>query len=125
VPRMRRTLLSIAAATAVVAPLAACGGSDDAAGGCTPSSDQVTVQANDDLSFDAKSYAADAGCLEITYENTGSVAHTLVIDGQSGFKLAIGDTDKGSVELSAGTYTVFCDIAGHRSAGMEADLVVS
>lgn len=121
---MRRTLVPIAAAVILAAPLAACGGSDDDASGCTPIADELTVLAQDDLKFDAESYAADAGCIEVTYENTGSVVHTLLVDGKSGFKLSIGDTDTGTIDLPAGTYVLFCDIAGHRGAGMEADLVV-
>lgn len=122
---MRRTLLPITAAVVLAAPLAACGGSDDAASGCTPVVDQFTVRAQDDLKFDAESYDADAGCIEVTYDNTGSVSHTLLIKEQSGFKLSIGDTDAGTVDLGDGTYVLYCDIPGHEAAGMEADLVVS
>ena len=39
---MRRTLLPIAAAVVLAAPLAACGGSDDDASGCTPIADELT-----------------------------------------------------------------------------------
>lgn len=123
---MRRTLRSIAAATVLVAPLAACGGdSDDAASGCTPIAGEVTVGAQDDLKFDAEAYDADAGCIEITYENEGSLPHTLLVKEQAGFKLSVGDRDSGTVELDEGTYVLFCDVAGHEAAGMKADLVVS
>lgn len=125
---MRRTLLLIAGAAALAATLTACGdseGDETASGGCSPADSSVTVSAQDELKFDAESYEAGAGCVEITYENEGSVAHTLRIDGQSGFKLAIGDTDKGTIALDAGTYTVYCDIPAHRSAGMEAELTLS
>jgi plastocyanin len=121
---MRRTLLSLAAAAALGTTLVACGGSDDGASDCTPGP-KVTVRAEDDLTFDADSYDSEAGCIEVTYENEGSVAHTLLIKGKSGFKLSIGNTDTGTVELTAGTYELFCDIAGHEAAGMKADLTVS
>ncbi len=122
---MRRTLLPITAAVVLAAPLAACGGSDDDASSCTPVVDEFTVRAQDDLKFDAESYDADAGCIEVTYENTGSVAHTLLIKEQSGFKLSMGDMDTGTIDLADGTYVLYCDIPGHEAAGMEADLVVS
>jgi plastocyanin len=121
---MRRPLLSLATAAALGTTLVACGGSDDGASGCTPPGSEVTVGAEDDLTFDADSYEADAGCIEITYRNDGSVAHTLLVKGKSGFKLSVGDTDTGNVDLPAGTYELFCDVAGHEAAGMKADLVV-
>ena len=39
--------------------------------------------ANDSLKFDADSYEADAGCIEVTYTNEGSTAHTLLDRGRS------------------------------------------
>jgi plastocyanin len=126
---MRRTLLSLAGAAALVITLAACGDSDDddgrSAGGCTAPGSSFTVGALDELKLDAESYEADAGCVEITYENEGSIAHTLLIKEQTGFKLAVGDTDTGTIELEPGSYTLFCDIAGHEAAGMHAELTVS
>jgi plastocyanin len=121
---MRRSLLSLATAGLLGATLMACGGSDDDASGCTPGP-KLTVGAEDDLTFDAETYESDAGCIEVTYKNNGSVAHTLLVKGKSGFKLSIGNTDTGTVELTAGTYELFCDIAGHEAAGMTADLSVS
>ena len=109
--------------------LTACGDSGDddggSAGGCTTPGSSFTVGALDELKFDAESYDTEAGCVEITYENEGSIAHTLLIKKVSGFKLAVGDTDTGTVELDPGSYTLFCDVAGHESAGMTADLTVS
>ena len=122
---MRRTLLSLAVTAVLFAPLAACGGDDDAASGCTPPTDELEVGANDDLTFDAEGYEADAGCIDVTYTNDGSIDHTLLIKEKSGFKLAVGDTDSGTVDLPAGSYVLFCDIAGHEAAGMEAELVVT
>ncbi len=115
----------MATAIALGLSLAACGGSDDDASGCSPVDSDVTVGATDELKFDADSYEADAGCLELTYENEGSTAHTLLVRGESDFKLSVGDTDTGTIELPAGTYELYCDIAGHESAGMSADLTVS
>ncbi len=122
---MRRSFLPLAAVTALGVTLVGCGGSDDGASGCTPSTSEVEVGANDNLTFDADSYDADAGCVELTYTNGGSVAHTLLIKGKSGFKLSVGDTDEGTVDLPAGGYELFCDVAGHEAAGMKADLTVS
>jgi len=121
---MRRNLLPLAAATALSATLLACGSTDEGARECTPGP-ELTVGAEDDLKFDAESYETEAGCIDVTYTNNGSVAHTLLVRGESGFKLAVGNTDQGNVELPAGTFELYCDIAGHEAAGMVADLVLS
>lgn len=126
---MRRTSPLLAGAAALATLVAACGGTDDgggsAAGACDTSTSSITVEAQDQLKFDADSYDAEAGCIEVTYRNGGSVPHTLLVKGHKGFKLAVGDEDTGTVELEAGTYTLYCDVAGHEAAGMEATLTVS
>jgi plastocyanin len=121
---MRRPLRTLAALAALVAPLTACGGSDDEASGCSPPTGDLAVGAQDDLTFDAERFEADAGCIEVTYTNEGDIAHTLLVKGKSGFKLSVGDTDTGTLDLPAGSYVLFCDVSGHEAAGMEADLIV-
>jgi plastocyanin len=125
---MRRTSTCIVGAAALITILAGCGSSDDdgpAAAGCDTSSSSITVEAQDKLQFDADSYEAKAGCIDVTYRNGGSVAHTLLVKDHKGFKLSIGDTDTGTITLDPGTYTLYCDVAGHEAAGMEATLTVS
>jgi plastocyanin len=111
-----------------VSGIAACGGDDDDdATGAATGPDRVEVVA-EDLSFDADSYDASAGEVAISYENEGAIEHTLVIEGVDDFKLVVpgaGDVDEGAVDLDAGDYTIYCDVAGHRDAGMEATLEVS
>ena len=109
---MRRPLLTLAALATAAAGLAACGGTDGGASGCTPGP-TLTVLAEDALKF------------EVTYQNQGSIAHTLLIKNVKGFKLSVGRTDKGTVQLEPGSYTLYCDVAGHESAGMVADLTVT
>lgn len=70
---------------------------------------------------------AAPGTVAIEYVNAGAVPHTLVIDGVNGVKLDVaskGDVDTGTVKLEPGNYTMYCDIPGHRQAGMEAPLTV-
>jgi uncharacterized cupredoxin-like copper-binding protein len=126
---MRRDLTRVAAVAALVAlPLAACSDDDGDTDGGSSSAPEgaVTVIALDSLDFDQDAYEATAGEVTFFYENDGSLPHTLRIDGidEDEFKLSVGDTDEGSVELEAGEYVLFCDVPGHREAGMEADLTV-
>ena len=125
---MRRTPLAIAAASLVLAlPLTACGGDD---GGKEPPASSgagastLTVHGQNSLKFDKTSYTAKAGEIDVTYVNDGNVAHTLLIKEVKGFKLEIGGEDEGTVDLEAGTYTLYCNVAGHEAAGMEAELTV-
>jgi plastocyanin len=111
--------------------LAGCGGDDSASSGSngtggTPA--DVVVHGTDDLKFDQASYTAKAGSQSIELINDGGQPHTLVIDKQKFDKLEVskkGDSDRGTATLPPGTYTIYCDIVGHRSAGMEAKLVVN
>jgi plastocyanin len=80
-----------------------------------------------DLGFKEKELKIGPGKVTIEEVNTGATAHTLVIEGVPGKKLSVpsnGARDIGSYEIKAGTYTYFCDIPGHRQAGMEGKLIV-
>jgi plastocyanin len=126
---MRRTLqwiLGLSAALTVV--LVGCAGDDDAT---SPDDGQGTEAAvavvAEDIGFDEEVYEAAAGTVAVEYRNEGALAHTLVIEGVDDFGLEVpgnADHDEGSVELDAGTYTLYCDVTGHREAGMEATLEV-
>jgi plastocyanin len=123
---MRRTL-AVLATFALALVVTACGddGGDSADPACQPVTSSFEVGAQDKLRFDADSYEADAGCIEVTYLNEGNVPHTLLVKDHKGFKLSVGRSDTGTIELPAGTYELYCDIAGHESAGMKAELTVS
>jgi FtsP/CotA-like multicopper oxidase with cupredoxin domain len=68
-----------------------------------------------------------AGDLTIELVNAGTMIHNLAFeDGPVSEDIAGGETTTFHVgELAPGTYTIFCAIAGHREAGMEATLVVT
>ncbi|MTV24757.1 multicopper oxidase domain-containing protein [Nitriliruptoraceae bacterium ZYF776] len=86
---------------------------------------QVAVELDEMTISPGQLEIAAGGTLEIT--NTGSAPHDLVVEGTD---LATPMLDAGATatlaldELDAGTYLVFCSVAGHRAAGMEATLVV-
>jgi uncharacterized cupredoxin-like copper-binding protein len=106
--------------------LTACGADDDSdAGSATAdggAEQTFSVTSSDALRFEPDQLAATAGVIHIVHENEGSTVHSFVIDGQD-FKLS--DDDEGDVDLAAGEYVFFCDVPGHREAGMEGTLTVS
>jgi len=120
-----RLFRTIAGAALLLLPFAACGGGSSTGGGSADGAD-VTVHAQDSLKFDKTDYSAKTGDVKIAYVGDGSLTHTLLIKDKSGFKLQVShDTKTGTVNLTPGSYTLYCDIPGHESAGMKATLTVS
>lgn len=63
-----------------------------------------------------------------TVHNDGSIEHNLVVEDQDLRTDNLGSGDSGTLsvgDLPEGSYTVFCDISGHRDAGMSGTLTVS
>jgi FtsP/CotA-like multicopper oxidase with cupredoxin domain len=67
------------------------------------------------------------GPTKVEVHNSGAVIHNMVLEnGPRTGDLVSGESAVIDVgDLPEGTYTIFCDIAGHREAGMEATLVVT
>jgi plastocyanin len=130
-----RRIVPVVGVTAALA-LGACGGDDrqkEAKGTATESAATdasamaLNVEAHD-ISLMPKELQAIAGDVMIRYTNIGVIQHTLLIEGVDGFKLDVtksGDADTGTAKLAPGAYTMYCDVPGHRAAGMEGRLVVS
>ena len=126
--RSVRTGVAVLAASGLA--LTGCGGSDSGTtDGASATPADVVARGNDALKWDQKSYSAAAGSVTIQLVNDGALPHTLLIEKVGAFKkLSVtgkGQTATGTATLEPGTYTIFCDVAGHRSAGMEAQLVIS
>lgn len=128
----RRTRLAAWALPAALAfALAGCGGADvatDSPEDASAAGSSLTVAA-DDLFYDPDRLTAEAGSIAFTVENVGAIEHDLIIEEVGDLDVvgmvAPGETATGSVELDAGTYTLYCSVPGHRAAGMEAMLEVS
>lgn len=147
----RRTRRLLALAAVVALTLGACGGGDDdgdvAAGdGDTEDTTETTETTEptggdgdgaadadvsvvaEDIDFPQQQFEAPAGEVTIAYENQGQIRHTLVIEDVEGWEtLEVeenGAVATGSIDLEPGEYTLFCDVSGHREAGMEATLTV-
>jgi len=123
----RLSFLALALATVV-----ACGGSSGGSGsssGAPAGSTSVTVM---DFQFKPKTMSVPAGKVVFFLVNNGPSAHDMVIADSTGKSVArsslvqSGDTFTFTVEnLPAGSYVFYCDVPGHRAAGMEGTLTVT
>jgi uncharacterized cupredoxin-like copper-binding protein len=143
---MRRA--SALACTAVVAAfgLAACGGggddNSDSTAAATPpattaggggaggggSTVDISTPSGSDLAFQ-KDVSAKSGTVTIDFDNKQPIPHDVKVEDSSGqelggTELTSSGTTTGTVDLQPGTYTFFCDVPGHREAGMEGTLTV-
>lgn len=129
---MSRKRSLVAVISLLVLALAACGGGEDGDGGETSTeaagsaTSEISITGQDDLKWSKTDLTAKAG--EVTVELTceDAVNHDFVIEelDQEVVACAPGGTETGTVELDPGTYTYYCSVPGHRSAGMEGTLTV-
>jgi plastocyanin len=85
----------------------------------------LSVIAGPGTKFDMKEYTvAQGGVIEIDY--AGQTGHTLVFTDPklAGFELETAGKEKGKVGLKPGSYIFYCNVTGHRAAGMQATLTV-
>jgi uncharacterized cupredoxin-like copper-binding protein len=100
-----------------------------ASSGGTSAPGTLTIDA-EDIKFDKKQYDATAGEVTVDYVSKGQLTHDLVIYDKSNtvvgdtLRVNPGKTTTGTYDLPAGTYTLICDIPGHKDAGMVATLTV-
>jgi plastocyanin len=84
------------------------------------------------LAYTVKAATATAGPVTISMTNMSGVAHNLAIQVGTGATGALvghtpvtsKGTDTIKVDLKPGTYTFFCEVPGHRAAGMFGTLTV-
>lgn len=145
---MKKVVLAFALLLAAFA-LAACGGGDDdttSAESSAPAETQAEKPAEDESAGDAKALVFEAdpdgalaftsdkatsgpGEVTVDFNNPSSVPHNVEIETADGEVVAeteviTGDSESVAAELEPGTYTFFCEVAGHREAGMEGTLTV-
>ncbi len=142
--------LPLAALGAVAALAAGCGGSSSDASS-TPStapattapattapattaaaSAAIAVSASPTaLAFDQKELTATAGDVTFDFANPATFPHNLSIKTADGTEVGATDTVTGKdapplkLTLKAGTYTFYCSVPGHESAGMTGTLTVT
>ncbi|HZP30567.1 MAG TPA: plastocyanin/azurin family copper-binding protein [Acidimicrobiia bacterium] len=88
----------------------------------------LSVTAEPALKFDATDYTVKAGVVQVNYVDGGGT-HTLNFDTSDPnlqkFELDVpGGPKTGKVDLKPGKYTIYCNIPGHRAAGMQATITV-
>jgi plastocyanin len=94
-----------------------------------PTGPAVEVDALGTLKFQAGQFTATAGIVQINYVSKDG-NHTLTFDPPGptapAFLLNVpaNGTVTKKVKLKAGTYTMYCNLPGHRAAGMVATLIV-
>ncbi len=116
-------MLCIAAALALGACSSSGGGSSSKA---CPATVDATVTAHDSLRFTPDSLTAKPGAWVVKLVNSGSITHTFDIHGLSGDVEASGGKSAcGTFTLTKGTWTFYCKVPGHESAGMKGTLTVS
>lgn len=129
-PRARSSTVSVVGAAALflvlsagLTTLGASEGEEEGDGLADVPADSVILAEAGNFFIDLAPDLAPPGVIEFDYVNTEPGNHTLLIEEDPSFaKLSIqgdGDADSGKAQLEAGVYTLFCDIPGHRAAGME------
>jgi uncharacterized cupredoxin-like copper-binding protein len=103
---------------------------------CGLSSCAMTRNGNSDVAVTLTEYSItmpnelQAGTIHFRVLNAGTMDHNFEITGQGLDRkfptdLKPGDVEEMIVDLTAGTYDVFCPISDHRSRGMSLQLVVT
>ena len=103
---------------------AACSTPSTSDTGVSPDDAAVNVVSTG-TNYDATTYEVAQGDV-LAYSNESNIFHDIVID-DADFKLDVrpGDTAAAVVDLPSGDYVFYCSVPGHRTAGMQATLVVT
>jgi plastocyanin len=89
---------------------------------------EIDADPTGQLKYLSKTATASAGQITIKMKNMSAVQHDIAITGNGVNKVGPIVTNGGvstiSTSLSAGTYTFFCTVDGHRAAGMVGTITV-
>ena len=90
----------------------------------------ISANPSGSLMFSTNTLHASAGTITIDFTNKAPEAHNFTLTTASGKVLGAtpqftGGMKSITVTLKAGTYTYYCNVPGHRQAGMQGTLTVS
>ena len=90
----------------------------------TAAGQTVTVKMSE-FNYEIQPTEVSAGPVTFQIENVGTVEHDFLIEGLDKGTQALrpGQSTTLTVDLKPGTYTIFCNVAGHKEAGMHIQLV--
>jgi plastocyanin len=119
-----RTRVAAAVLVALLAAAVGCGGSS---GPAQPAGSYKVIMT--EFKFNPSAITVKAGTTTFFLVNQGTVAHDMVIETQSGQRVAGselvqagGETTFTVTNLAAGSYLIVCDQPGHEAAGMKGTL---
>jgi plastocyanin len=123
---------SSSSSTKAAAPPSSSSASSSAPASGAHNSTSLTIAADPSgqLKFTKSTLSAKPGKVKIAFTNNAPMAHNIMIqqgtDGRilGGTPTFQGGTKTVTLTLSAGTYTFFCSVPGHRQAGMQGTLTV-
>src|SRR5215212_10419786 len=94
-------------------------------GAASTANGELTVAMND-MFFDPDRIGIPADTdVRVTLENSGDTLHNFTVaDTDISVDVEPGETGEAVINLPAGKYKVFCNVPGHKEAGMTAQLVV-
>lgn len=99
------------------------GEGEPAEGAALPEGAHVFVA--EDIAWAAAPDTIPAGEAIIAIDNTGGIVHNVVFEGTDVLVEAQGgESASDTFALEPGTYTYFCNVPGHRQAGMEGSVTV-
>jgi plastocyanin len=76
------------------------------------------------LAYTFKSAEAKPGSITLEMPNKSGVQHDITIDGKGKGQVVTDGTSSFTADFTAGSYTFYCSVPGHREGGMEGKLTV-
>jgi plastocyanin len=142
---MKKASVLLVAIALAMFGLVACGGDDDdddtttaaeetteattGGGGGAGGQIDISAAADGSLAYDQSEVEVAAGNDTLNFDNPSTTPHDVAVEDEGGNEIGKTDvisesTASTTLELTAGSYTFFCTVPGHRDAGMEGTLTV-